>query len=266
MKQFIKALKEVNSTLSYLMLFEILINSALVFLASYLVLLLLGIQPFHALEITFFYFGVNFYLKIRQRKVLEVEKRYDFLNEKLRTAEDNLYFQSPVVDDLQREIIRDLGKVESSSFFKQKNLMIKTAVILVLCFLILNVHPIQFKPININFPGIKPSVSFDFTGTTYFSGTRVVTTGKKQQEVQMVELSDNIYGDASVAILGGEEMVIQLRAIEEELKMRDQEELDEDEEELFPDIETSSAEAFKENIPKEQQELVKNYFKSVVEG
>ena len=26
------------------------------------------------------------------------------------------------------------------------------------------------------------------------------------------------------------------------------------------------SEAFKENIPKEQQELVKNYFKSVVEG
>lgn len=266
MRRFIKALKEVNATLNYLILFELLINSVIVFLISYLIFLLLNINPLHAIEVTVFYFLVNFYLRIRGRKILEVEKRYSFLDEKLRTAEDNIYFQSPVVDDLQREIMQDLKRVESSAFFNQKNLFIKTAAIIILCFLILNVHPIQFKPIKLTFPEIKPRINFDFTGTT-ITGTKLVRSAKEQPAgVQLVELSDNIYGDSSVALLGEEELVIQLRSINEEVKVRNQEELEEEPEELFPDIGISSAEAFKENIPKEQQELVKNYFKSVVEG
>lgn len=266
MRSFIKALKEVNATLNYLILFELFINSVVVFLASYLIFLLLGINPLHAIEVTVFYFWVNLYLKTRKRKTLEVEKQYAFLDEKLRTAEDNIYFQSPVVDDLQREIIQDLRRVESSAFFNQKNILIKTAAIIVLCFLIINVHPIQFKPVKISFPEIKPRINLDFTGTT-ITGTKLVTSRKKQQAtVQLVELSDNIYGDTSVAVLGEEELLIQLKSIDEEVKVRDEDEFEEEEEELFPEIEISSAEAFKENIPKEQQELVKNYFKSVVEG
>lgn len=266
MRTFEKALKEVSTTLSYLMLFELFINSVVIFLASYLIFLLLGIQPLHTIEITIFYFGVNLYLKIRRRKTLEVEKRYSFLNEKLRTAEDNIYLQSPVVDDLQREIIQDLRRVESSTFFNSKDLFIKSVVIIILCFLIISIHPINFKPIKVSFPEIRPRINFDFSGTT-IAGTKLATSKKKQQAtVQLVELSDNIYGDTSVAILGEEELVIQLKSIDEEVKVRDQEELEEEQEELFPDIGISSAEAFKENIPKEQQELVKNYFKSIVEG
>jgi hypothetical protein len=267
MRHFVKALTEINLTLSYLMLFEVFLNSIVVFLISYLILLLLGIKPLHAFEVMIFYFGVNLYLKLRKRKILEIERKYSLLNEKLRTAEDNIYFQSPVVDDLQKEVIQDLRVVESSAFFNQKNLLIKLAVIVVLCFLVLNVKPIPFDSIKITLPEIKPAVSFDFTGTTRFVGTRFVTSKKGQQTtVQLVELSDNIYGDATVAILGGEELIIQLRGIQEELTVRDQEDLEEEQEELFPEIGTRSAEAFKENIPKEQQELVKNYFKSVVEG
>ena len=132
------------------------------------------------------------------------------------------------MDDLQKEIIQDLRRVESSAFFNQKDLLIKIGVIVVLCFLILNVHPIQFRPIKVSFPDIKPKVSFDFTGTT-LTGTKLVKAGKKQQAaVQLIELSDNIYGDATVAVLGEKELVIQLKAIEEELMVRDEEEFEEE--------------------------------------
>ncbi len=266
MKSFMIALKEINSTLNYLLFFDVFINSVIVFLASYLIFLLLKITPLHAIEVTLFYLGVSIYLKKKKRKTLEVEKRYSFLNEKLRTAEDNIYYQSPVADDLQREILQDLKRVESSSFFNPKNLFIKSGVIIMLCFLVLNFHPIQFKSLKFTLPELKSGINLDFTGTN-FAGTKLASSGKKQQaNVQMVELNDNIYGDSSVAVLGGEEMIIQLKSINQEIKIRDQDEMEEEEDELFPEVGTRSAEAFQENIPKEQQELVKNYFKSVVEG
>ncbi len=267
MRIFLKALKEINTTLTQLILFELLMNSTIVFLVSYTIFLILGIQPLHAIEITLFYFGVNFYLKKRRRKILDVEKKYDFLNEKLRTAEDNINTQSPLVDDLQKEVIGDLKRVSSSAFFNQKNTIIKIGVIVVLCFIMLNVYSIEFKPIKITLPEIMPAVDLDFTGAVRFTGTRFVSSRSRQQAtIELVELSDNIYGDSSVAILGEKEMIIQLKSVDDEPMVRDQGELEEEEDELFPGVDIHSAEAFQENIPREQQELVKNYFKSVVEG
>lgn len=260
---FRRALREINSTLSSILLFNAVLNTMVVFLVSYLFLLLTGLPVLYAFFPSLIFLAIFFYLKSKESRVRKVESKYGHLNEKLRTAADNEYLSNPVVEELQKEVVKGVRDVEVSSFLNTKKLTSRIVSVVVLCFLILMIASSGVKPINFSFLGEKIKnviVSYgNETGPVSEGGIKLVSAKPGAGE---------IYGNQSQVSLGRKEEELKISVTGYELTVRDIKEAEKQEfEEKFPDeIFVASASAYEENIPKEQQELVKNYFKKLAGG
>ena len=125
MKNFANLINEVNRTLNEIFLFETLIHTILLFLVVYLFLSLFNLYPISALVPAAIYFVLSAYSKFRKNKIRIVEGKYSPLNEKLRTAADNVNEDNPVVNELEEEVVRDLKNVGLSSFVQTRKISYK---------------------------------------------------------------------------------------------------------------------------------------------
>lgn len=96
------------------------------------------------------------------------------------------------------------------------------------------------------------------------SGPCINTTIPDNQSVENlggVNESNDIYGDSQLAILGNEQIDIRISPVNYEVCVREEGDVEQKQfDEIFPQNSSSGNSTFEENIPPEQQELVKNYF------
>jgi len=80
--------------------------------------------------------------------------------------------------------------------------------------------------------------------------------------------SGDIFGKGDVAQLGDKELNIRLKPVDFKVNVREEGDTQQQKfEATFPsDLAVKETAAYEENIPQEQQELVKNYFKKLAEG
>ena len=256
MKNFKQILEEVSYTLTIFMLFDTILTSAIVFLVSYLILSFFNIYGYWALIPAVLVFGFESWKRSRKNRLKIVEDSYDFLREKLRTARDYLSVKNPFVEDLQEEVSEDIKKVRSGSFFNERKTNIKIACIVCLCILIVVLAPYHFVLFDFN-----KAVSDIVKEREKFIDKAEI----KKPESQLISIEDEWYGDFSLGQLGDEEMQIQL--IESNYKLtsdvvEDPEKKNFDE--IYPgEVTVSRAGSYKARIEKENQEIVKNYFKNI---
>jgi len=256
MKNFRQILEEVSSTLIVFMLFDTILTAAIVFLISYLVLSFFNIYGYWSLIPTIGVFLLESLKRVRKNRLKIVEDSYDFLREKLRTAKDYLAVKNPFVEDLQEEIRGDIKKVRSGTFFSEKKTNIKIAVIICLCIFIVVLAPYHF-------------VLFDFNkavSDVLKERNKTIDQAKiEKPEYERMLVEDEWYGDFSLGQLGEEEMQIQL--IESNYKLTSdivQDPEKKDFEDIYPGgVTVSRAGSYKARIEKENQEIVKNYFKEI---
>src|SRR3989338_9864737 len=89
MKIFINAIREINKTLNFLIIFETTLNTAVFFLVVYLLLSLINLYPLLALIPALVYFAARMYTHSKADKRIIVENKYGPLREKLRTAAEH---------------------------------------------------------------------------------------------------------------------------------------------------------------------------------
>ena len=263
MKNFQSVIIDINNTLNKLMFFEVFLNFILVFLAGYLLLSISGfVEPFYAIGIAVAYIVVVLSIKVRKSKIMQVEKSYPMLNEKIRTAADNLDKDNEIVHGLQDEIIANLRHVETSKFLDSKKIGIRVGIAVVLCFLIIFVNSFHYGCINVK--SFFPPPRIDGSGQGQGTDAEAEQFAGGAGGVSNIEVNKDIYGSEQVAILGDEELNLQLSQ-GYEINVRDVKEAKKRVfDEVFPDaIGATSAAAFEENIPREQQEIVNNYFKNL---
>ncbi|MBU3941438.1 MAG: hypothetical protein KKF74_00835 [Nanoarchaeota archaeon] len=256
MKKFNKVLKEINFTFNNIVLFNSFLNAFLIFLIIYIPLSLFSFYQIYALVPAAVYFVIKTYKGIRKKHLINIEKKYPLLNERLRTARDNIKIENPVVDELKSDIMMDMKKVEVSSFFNQKTISYKILLSIILCFLI--VFSAQFD-LSFNFKNAA-NTAVDFI---YGIGGNNSDDGKQGLErIASSGISESVFGDAQIAQMGGEMLDMVIKPAGYEINLDDVKEPEKrDFEELFPDdvfIETSDV--YEEKIQEEQQELVKAYF------
>ena len=256
MKKFIKLMKEVNVTIDEVMVFEALLESLLVFLFFSLLLSLISVNILYSLIPSIAYLIVTLYLRLSEDKAWIVEKRWDILNEKLRTAEDNISKEGPVVEALQEEITKDIRQVKVSSFFRMRSTTLKIFGAVILSFLILLLAANDLTLIDIKdvvkLPGFKILVDSEGSG--------------EGGSAPGGDRTNDLFGEESIAQLGTEEIKVEINVGGFEITgMRNEEPPKRDFEESFPDefglVECDKPPCLLENdIPVDQQELVKNYF------
>lgn len=257
MKNFIKLLKDINFTLDQIFIFNSMLDSLLLFLAIYLFLSLFNFYPSAALVPAIAYFILSFFTDIKKNKSKVVEGQYAQLREKLRTAADNIGINNPVVEELQEEVSYEMKGVKASSFINTKKVYLKILSSIALSFVILllgtmNIAIIDMKAVINGEDGLLNKL--------YPSKDSVVYAELNE--------SDDLYGKKAVALLGSKELNIQIMPVKYDISVREEGEIDEKEfDDTFPkDVFVESASAYEEEIPKEQQELVKNYFNRLAKG
>jgi len=264
MKAFKSVIKEMNFNLNTLVIFDALIDAVLVLLVFYLLLMLFSLNEWVALFPSIMFLIVFLYLRTTQNKARIVEKKYASLNEKLRTAVDNIKLENPIIEELQSEVMDDMKQVRVSSFINQKRTSYKILMIVALCFaiIILAAFNIHFNPFDLI---KKPQWAFIMGGEG---------AGNESQLGNIIVAglgsgNEDIYGGKSVAKLGDEELSIEIKQLGYEVgDVRDVSESEQREfEETFPEeVFAESSATYQENIPKEELELVKNYFKKVAQS
>src|SRR3989344_9577450 len=133
MKKFIGIIKEMNRTLNNIVLFNNLLNAILIFLAAYILLSIIDFRPFLAIIPAIAYLAYFTYNQFIKDKAEIVEEKYEPLKEKLRTAEDNLNMDNPIVDALQEEVAGEMKNVRVSSFVDQRKISYRILAAIVLC-------------------------------------------------------------------------------------------------------------------------------------
>ncbi|MBW2984822.1 hypothetical protein KY361_06900 [Candidatus Woesearchaeota archaeon] len=267
MDQFRKVLREINSTLGNISVFDNLLDAVIIFLVCFLILILIKFYPLLALIPAIIYMivaPIKKVNKLKRKKAKIVEESYPPLKEKLRTAVDNIQVSNPIVEALQREVISDMRNVRISSFISGKSTSYKILVSVSLCFIILFVAAHDF--------GVDIKDLAD-KGRKIIDAAYVIGGDELGEELGEIMAAtggtelDDIYGKESTANLGNEVIDVELKPISYEIDVRKVKDVEEKEfEETILDETCADEgactpqESFRNEYPKEQQELVKNYF------
>ncbi len=255
MKQFSIVVKEINRTLNELILFENIVNTTIVFLAFYLVLSVLDFHPLLALIPSVIYMGFYSYMSFKSYKPLIVESKYAPLREKLRTAADNMGLDNPIAEELGYEVTSEMKNVGLSMFINPRALSYKVLAVMVLSFMIIFASTLNVKLLEFTKQKIPDIFEKGPKGVGNFAAVKLNTTG-------------DIYGKEDVAKLGDKELNIRIKPVDFKVNVREEGDFKQQKfESVFPkELTVKETAAYKENIPQEQQELVKNYFKRLAEG
>lgn len=260
MKNFKQVLKEVNVIVDEVLAFDIILTSVLIFLAFYLALMLISLNPWYALFPTLVYLAFLLYIDLNMNKYKIVENKYAPLYEKLRTAADNVNIENEVVDELEHEVVGDLKNVKVSSFVKIRKVSYKVlgSVILCLAILFVSIYDVNFGDFSIVFERIKDIPIFGEGGGEGGGIGDLLAAGAGGGD-------EDIYGEESIARIGNQEVKIKIKHSNIEVVGSEIYEVPEKEfEETFPDeIFAVSAGSYEEKITIENQKLVKDYFKEL---
>ena len=254
MKQFSEVIKEINKTLNEITLFENIVNTTLVFLVAYLILSVLDFHPLYALVPALIYLGYFSYFSFKSSKPLIIEGKYAPLREKLRTAADNIGMSNPIVEELEYEVTSEMKNVGLSMFINPRTLSYKIFAVMGLSFLIIFTTTMNLKLSS-------------FTQNPNIFDTRGVK-GVGNFVAKQLNTSGDIYGKNDVAQLGDKELNIRLKPVDFKVNVKEEGDTQKQNFEItFPQqAEVKETVAYEENIPQEEQELVKNYFKKLSEG
>jgi hypothetical protein len=258
MKDFIKVIKEINKTLNFFISFESILNAVIFFLVVYFLLSLVNLFPILALIPAAIYLAMRLYANSKRDKRRIVESKYEPLREKLRTAADNVREESPVLSELEDEVVHDLKHVGLSSFIQTKRVSYKIFTAIFLSFAIvfattLNLYIVDLSKFLTNVPDMLENLNL-----------------RRGANVPLGEIneSEDIYGESKLAVLGNEEIDIRIRPVNYEVNVREEGDAEQKQfDEIFPkEVAVEQTSAFEEKIPEEQQELVKKYFDKLAGG
>lgn len=261
---FRKIIREIRFTFNMINLFYSTIRSVIFFLVIFLLFTAFNI-PWY---LTFVPAGYYFFRQMRKRSRLnpykEIENRYTTLKEKLRAAKDNLDEGNVFVFNLHKEVVNMIRRVNVSSFFNTRRALND---ILMMSFLAIVI--IILAPFHVQILDVQAMTDMSLELDDLIENIGSIGSGDEKYEGEddeggLAEYED-IFGKKSVALLGDEDLEITLESANVEIDVNDVRDV---EERTFTttypeEIGAMAASAFEEQIPKDQQEIVKNYYKKI---
>ena len=258
MKAIESALGEVRRLLILSKAVKSLLDSLLAFLGFFLLFLLIKIPWYYS----FIPFAAHLFIygrrNIHSIRYTQVERLVPELNEKLRTAADYVGKDNEVIEALDAEVIRDMKKIKTSLFFGSKSNMNKMMIMGIFAFAIILVASFNVKV-------------FDFTtiGKNKLDNENFLPI-KKNIDAFIKEGDEDIYGKESIVELGNNEVLIGVNTVEGNLDYSQKKEVDKknfgsafaEEKEIY----ATSDSSYNDNIPKENQEVVKKYFNQITQA
>lgn len=256
------ALRELKEVLYVMDMLRLVLDTLIVFLAVLLAFALLNIAWYDALVPAAVYFGYRFYREWKQNKMRVVEQKVPELDEQLQTVEDNLGRESTILAMLNEDVVRKMKKIKTSLFVNVHDLTVKSVSILLISLIVILV-----AILNVNFDA---KLAAEKAAAPLKNIIR-----QPSQEIPRVDLASlregnfsDIFGNKSLAKLGSKELQLVVNPLQSEINL---DEVSEAESGDFtpPDfpreIVTSYEDAYAENVPKENQDIIKRYFQQITQ-
>lgn len=265
MKEFRSLISEVKRNLQYIILLESVLSSFLTFAACFIIFLFAGVSSVVALILSVVAFLLFLYRYTRRYTVQHVEEAYPLLQERLRTAIDNAAVSNEVVEDLQSKVLQDARHLSPGMFFDSGRFTLKLLLSLLLTFLVIFT---SFYQLEINtfrsstVEAVKEQAQqFGFPVGGNISDEFEAATGAGASP------NKNIFGNPSIAQVGDKTVDVTIRPSKYEFTVRDVTETNTKEfKSQFPnEIAVEQSGFYQETIPKDDQEIVKTYFKKLTE-
>ncbi len=256
-KPIIRALNEVRSAIKQITIFTSLLDTLIVFLISVLVFILISLPWWYGLVIAAVYGVIHTHRAVKHRSNLSyVEEKVPELEERLITVADTVDKENQIVESLQQDVLRGMRAIKTSYFLSFGRLTRELITLAVVSILIItaSAHDVQF---------------IDFEQTLRELGELGAATGEYElsgEELSFVEnISEDIYGNKSIAELGNDELQLQLTPLLTDIdigtakppKSREFHSV------LPEEIRASTDVSFQESIPKGYQRIVKSYFSEI---
>src|SRR3989344_465876 len=248
------ALAELRRTLILIKLFNSSIDSILVFIGFTLLFVLIKI-PWYYAAIPFLLHAIIYIpRKMKDIRYSEVEKKVPILKEKLRTVADNVGKSNELIDELNKEVLREMKQIKTSAFIDPRKSMFKMFALGLMAFLI-----IFSASLNVKF--------FDFDSILK---KRAGSDGgiRNLEDIDIDSrsiLEEDIYGEQSIAELGNQEVVFSMDSFSGEIDLNREKEIDTiNFATSYPkEIYATSDSSYKEKIAKEDEDVVKTYFDQI---
>lgn len=253
-----KGLKEVKTVLKSTAVFYGILTSGIIFLALYLLLILIKIEWYYAFFAWFPFTVWYFYHHMKKANYHTVEQQTPQLHEQLRTAADHKHVENTVTHALHEDVLRNLIHVKVTDFVQFPKLTKQLFILIILVFAILYVGSA-----NVHFFDAKLLVKEigDIQKAKYYPGATFDVPPIPEDE-------SSIFGNKSLIELGTKELQLQITPILSDIdvskiKPPEQQHFQEN---VPREILAVPEASYEENIPKEHQEIVKNYFSQIVKG
>jgi len=256
-KPIIAALKEVRSAVTQITLFTALLDTLVVFLICALVLILVSMPWWYALFAAFVYGGIHVYRNVKKRQNMAyVEEKVPELQEQLTTVADNTDKENVIVTSLQQDVLHSMKAIKTSYFLSFGRLARELITLAVVSVLIITVaaHGVKF---------------FDLTDALRDLGNLGQGAGEydlSNASLEFIEnMSEDIYGNKSIAELGNDEIQLQLSPVLSDIDISkvSPPESKEFNSALPTEIKATTDVSFQESIPKGYQRIVKSYFREI---
>ncbi|MBN1644432.1 hypothetical protein JW851_00130 [Candidatus Woesearchaeota archaeon] len=185
-----------------------------------------------------------------------IEEKVPELKEKISTVADNLSRDNPVIQELNKDVLAGMHLIRTSYFFSFSRLTRELLTLAILAFLVTGVSAYDVQFINFN------KVIDEVGDLRVFKGKYDINEELLAYEEN---LSEDIYGNKSVAILGNEELKLQINPV---LSDVDISKIEDPRKRTFrsslpKEISAQTDASFEDSIPKDYQTIVKNYFKDI---
>lgn len=253
-----KALKELKANVIIMAASNSLIDSLVVFLIFFLSFLLLKIPYYYSFIPFIFYLIIHSYYVFKEARYEYIEKRVPFLKEQLRTVADNLDKEDPVVEELNEEVLKKMGMINNAVFLKFGQITGRITLLVILSFIIIFIAATNVSLIN--FPNLLNDLKEEIKQFQQYSVQEQVLYLNESQKVE------DIYGNKSIAELGYQELQITLSPTQTEIdinKITDPEKNEFESNYRPKEIKATSDISYEENIPKDYQLIVKDYFNRI---
>jgi hypothetical protein len=257
-KPIIAALNEVRSAVTQITLFTCLLDTLVVFLISALVLILVSLPWWYALFVAVVYGALHVWRNLtRHRNLRYVEEKVPELEEQLITVADTTDRENAIVQSLQQDVLQNMRAVKTSYFLSFGRLTRELITLAVISILIItaSAHHIHF----LNFDDLLKDLKNLGNGPT---GPYELGNGSLEF---LENVSEDIYGNKSIAELGNDELQLQLSPVLSDIDIGKTKppESKEFTSTMPKEISASTDVSFQESIPKGYQRIVKSYFSEI---
>ncbi|MBR9699433.1 hypothetical protein GOV09_03190 [Candidatus Woesearchaeota archaeon] len=237
-------LKEIDSLLRKVNIFEVLIKTLVLLTVSYLFFFMVGVNTNYAFLPPIIYFFSSVFVQGRIDYVKRVEGKYGGLKDKLITARDYQNEDNVVLEALEESIVNDMKKVELSNFFSYHRAVILIFLLIVTVSASLYIASQNVKIIDIN--DVLDAAVKRFT----------VDESNETEQGQYTTTEE------SIMQVGDEKIEVEINPVGMDIDFSDVEEIgDYTFQSSFPrEVFISSGAAYETEFTEEQQLLIQRYF------